>query len=286
MPAHTERTVGIVLHVMRRAVLILALGVALGLAVLFRPSGGAVAPSLPRPQEEGSAGAVSVGTGPAERTGGRELASREVPPAASAGAESDETLTLRVVDAGGNARAGIPVAVYQGHRRDGNLLWSGATGTDGRAEVHGFQLLRRASGEFGDRFAAVLSFPTPIPSAVVFRGEPPPSRPVTLLLPDTGRLAVEIADAAGDVLRCRASVRLTPERRSGDRPDLPLPRWFEDLEGTMAAGEGALSFPFVGLGVAFVPRVQLGDRSRSWTAATVFGPAAPGQTVRWRGPKA
>ena len=194
--------------------------------------------------------------------------------------ESDETLVLQVIDSTGVGREGVPLGVYRGEGwGEAKRLWRGSSFTDGFVTLNHFQLLRRRSGK-GNRFAAALAIPLGQPAATEFPAAPLAGEPVTITLPLTGSLQIDIVDSEGNGVMAGGRMTLQALHNEERSFDLPLGKSFESLSATAKAGESSFVFPFVGLNLELQPSLRLNGDRRPWKPQAVVGPTAPDETLR------
>ena len=196
--------------------------------------------------------------------------------------ESDETLVLQVIDSMGVGREDVPVGVYRGEGwGKTKRLWRGNSSTDGLVTLNHFQLLRRRSGT-GNRFVAALRIPLGEPAATEFPAAPLPGEPVTITLPLTGSLQIDVVDTEGNGVRSGGRMTLQTMGKEERSFDLPLDQTLGVLSATAKAGESSFVFPFVGLNMELLPKPRLSGVNQRWKTQTVLGPTAPDEFLRAR----
>lgn len=193
----------------------------------------------------------------------------------------DQTLRVRVVDAAGAPRAGVPVGVHQriGRGFDRRLLLD--SDEHGRVEVPHLQLHRRTPQDQGTaQFFADLHVPLAPPVRAMFRDDPVPAEPIELVLPPTGSVEVLVTGPDGAPFPNPAHVELGVARGDAARPS-------HELVGRRVTQPGAdvpARFPLVGLGLELAVRVRLDDDDFTWVIAPLPGPARDGEHVALRAP--
>lgn len=186
----------------------------------------------------------------------------------------DETLRVLVRGFDSAPAAGIPVAIHQGVGFDkAETIWEAATGSDGIAVVHHFQLYRRNERERQqDRFAAVVVGAFSEPVALEFAGRPATTELLVLHLPPRGELAIRLVDRTKTPILSPASLRLLQPRTPGQDPALPLAGDYGGVRRRKDLGSEPVPFAPLGLGLP----LQLGGRfdgSRGGFRIDLVGPA-------------
>ncbi|GEM_PF-6449386 len=180
---------------------------------------------------------------------------------------------VQVVDSAGRPACGVPLlARGTGATGGSGFLWSGRTASPGgRAKVR--ILARRYKAYLRDRRVEVLlAWPSREPRPVKVRLDPPPRKPVRLVLGEEGRLLVELERHGKKGCPGFFASLEADGNPPGKNQGPPLFAFFE---------KGKALFSHVGLGLKVVVRVYPAGKNvyglgASWKGR---GPSRPGETV-------
>jgi len=186
----------------------------------------------------------------------------------------DRAFVVRVVDAGGAAVGGVPVALRRqlDARPSFTWKWTDTRSGTGLATFQHFQ--RRL--EQGAGWHAVFAFPLLDEPLIPVDGSTPLEPPITLVLPDTGRVRVRVRAADGGVPDLEGiDLHLDAfERESGGSrlwPDGPWARPHIDAQGEALV-------PWIGVGLQ-LKAALVRDAEEEVVARSIAGPARPGEEV-------
>lgn len=196
----------------------------------------------------------------------------------------DRALLVRVVDAGGAPVGGVPVALRRevDARPSFTWKWTDTRAGTGLATFLHFQ--RRLAQ--GPGWHALFAFPVRDPVSTPVGELTPLEPPITLVLPDTGRLRVRLRTADGrlpDLEGVDLHLDAFESEAGGPRlwPDGPWARLHVDAEGNALAS-------WIGLGLEI--KVALVRDDEEVVARSIPGPVRPGEEVvcdlMWSAPSA
>jgi hypothetical protein len=188
----------------------------------------------------------------------------------------DRKFSVRVIDAAGAPVAQVPLSLFTPTDwvpRDLRL-----TDADGYAHFLHLQTRFQREGEVPD-LTLGFAFPLADPPHVVIRWQEPPPEPITLVMPPTGVLAVEVFDSNGSAWQKRASIDL---QRHVDPPPGREPA--QSFQPRLALGHctamldehGVARFAFVGLGLQLDAGSRFTPGLNTWTVTTGAGPLSEG----------
>lgn len=186
---------------------------------------------------------------------------------------SDRTFLVRVVDAVGNSVGGVPVALRRQVDAKPSFTWKWTDTQPGTGLATFLHFQRRLAQ--GPGWHALLAFPVRDPGLIPVDEGTALEPPITLVLPDTGRVRVHVrtpegsaADLEGVDLRLDAF----ESEAGGVRlwPDGPWARPHVEATGEAIA-------PWIGLGLQ-IKAVLLRDGIEV-AARSIVGPARPGEEV-------
>jgi hypothetical protein len=165
--------------------------------------------------------------------------------------EPDLEVSARVLDANDHPVADAQVSWLIWYSDDARAAISARTGTDGVARLRHLQL-RLPAGE-GTRHTLALAMPGGTDAQVAFDPAAPPSEPLLLRMPPTGRVEVEVLDADGTPFADGTAVLLQPVISERERArfwddDSPHARDQDGMSRAWTQG-GIARFEHVGLGV-------------------------------------
>jgi 5-hydroxyisourate hydrolase-like protein (transthyretin family) len=185
-------------------------------------------------------------------------------------------LALQVVDASGEPRAGVPVALAHGTGDEREFAWRALTAASGeaRCSIYRHCAERQTSG----RFSACLAFPLATVVAHELERDAAPAEPVRLVLPPTGSLRVRLLEEGGEPSTQSGTLQLNVRHAQGaaspaEARTLDAQTYHYDY----VAGE--LVVPFVGLGLEFELR-DLSPSQRHGSSARVSGPTRAGEEAQ------
>jgi hypothetical protein len=187
--------------------------------------------------------------------------------------EPDRPLHVRVVDSSGTPVGGVPVALRRAidARPAFTWKWTDTQAVGGLATFLHFQ--RRLAQ--GSGWHVLLAFPVRDQEAFPVDADTPVEPPVTLIVPDTGRVLVRVRNPAGRVPDLEgvdlALAAFTPG--AGGEPLWPAGPWTRPHLD--AAGEARV--PWIGLGLEL--RAALVRDDAELVADSFAGPARPGEEV-------
>lgn len=192
--------------------------------------------------------------------------------------ESPRWVRVRVVDAHGRARAGVPVALATTQLGQQSRYWTSSTDAHGLARC---QMPRDVLQIDSDRrFVACLDLPLRELVECEFDPRAPPTEILQLVLPPTGTLRVRVLEPDGQPSTSSGKLHLSLDteelRELADRGLLPTARSRSSFEFPYRGGELVLAH--IGLDLEF----DVQDRSRALDPGPfgcVQGPSAPGQEV-------
>lgn len=165
--------------------------------------------------------------------------------------EPDLEVRALVLDADDHPVANAQVSWLIWYSDDARAAISARTGTDGVARLRHLQL--RLPAREGTRHTLALAMPGGTDAQVTFDPAAPPSEPLLLRLPPTGRVEVEVLDADGTPFADGTEVLLQPVISERERArfwddDSPHARDQDGMSRAWTQG-GIARFEHVGLGV-------------------------------------
>jgi len=194
----------------------------------------------------------------------------------------DRSFTVRVVNAAGAPVADVPLCLFTPSDRAARDPQR--TDENGLAVFGHLQTFFQTEGEVPD-LALTFAFPVLDRPRVPIRWQDPPAEPVTLVMPPTGKLAVEVRDASGAPWLGRSSVHLQQHvdpPKYADSSSSFQPRLGLGVTTAATDDQGVARFPFVGLGMTLDAAGHFTTGSTAWTQATGAGPLSAGEEARMR----
>jgi RNA polymerase sigma factor (sigma-70 family) len=189
--------------------------------------------------------------------------------------ETERIVSIRVVDAAGAPRAGVPVGLrprFEG--RVGDCYQRGITNADGTC-TFGRMESHRSWWEGRRQIGASFGFPMNDPPILELdlEAEPRPSR--ELVLPPTGKVRVRVLGEDGEPLARSAFVGLavsTSHHAAESFTWVSASTWLESTRGEV-------SFDYVGLGLTLTAHLCVPGQTHRKTELRLAGPAVAGETI-------
>ncbi len=183
----------------------------------------------------------------------------------------DRVLEVRVVDAAGSPAGGVPVALRRPTEvRPFDFKWTDTQAQTGVAAFLHFQ--RRLAQGIG--WQVLLAFPVRDQRSIPVDGDTPIEPPLTLVLPDTGRMRVRVRALDGGIPDLQGvELHLDASEQDGAARLWPDGPWAQPKLD--AAGEALV--PWIGLGLQL--KAALLEQGQELVARSIAGPVRAGEEL-------
>lgn len=195
----------------------------------------------------------------------------------------DPVVRIRVRDERGTPVPGVPVSIRLGGNNNFSFdVARQPTGPEGIAEFRHVAAFTRVVTPFESAdFLAALAVLLPQPVSFKFDFAQLPAEPIELVLPPTGSVRVRLLDVDGKAYAARQLVALSIARSNPEDDDDFLAPGMPGFDAAVAIAEGgAVSYPFVGLGLMLQASAQFPEAPKA-SQARAAGPQRAGEAVEF-----